>query len=148
MTAGGHYYAQHGRDLGALVERLELHGIVLGGWSWGTLESLAYVNQFGADRLAGLIVLDGPPRAALPDNVEDWVSYRYDDADGARCLLHHGPADRLRRSTGCTTCSFSPIPGREHESARFSRWGGSNDPPATRHVLKRRQYPSMIGAIR
>ena len=24
--------------------------------------------------------------------------------------------------------SCSPIPGREHESARFSRWGGSNDP--------------------
>ena len=63
-TAGGHYYARHGRDLGVLVQHLELERFVLGGWSFGTLEALAYVNQFGADRLAGLIMLDGPPRAA------------------------------------------------------------------------------------
>ena len=89
-TAGGHYYARHGRDLGALVELLDLDRIVLGGWSWGTLEALAYVNQFGADRLAGLIMLDGPPSAAGADNEEDWVSYRYDDADGRDAFFTMG----------------------------------------------------------
>ena len=94
-TAGGHYYARHGRDLGALVECLELERVVLGGWSFGTLEALAYVNQFGADRLAGLIMLDGPPRAAGPDNAEDWVSYRFDDADGRDAFFTMGRlADR------------------------------------------------------
>ena len=89
-TAGGHYYAQHGRDLGALIDALDLHRVVLGGWSFGTLEALAYVNQLGADRLAGLIMIDGPPRAAGPDNTQDWVSYRYDDEDGRDAFFTTG----------------------------------------------------------
>ena len=93
-TAGGHYYAQHGRDLGALIDALDLRRVVLGGWSFGTLEALAYVNQLGADRLAGLIMLDGPPRAAGPDNAEDWVSYRFDDADGRDAFFTMGRLTR------------------------------------------------------
>lgn len=89
-TAGGHYYARHGQDLGAFVERLGLERVVLGGWSFGTLEALAYVNQFGAGRLAGLIMLDGPPRATGADNAEDWVSYRFDDADGRDAFFTMG----------------------------------------------------------
>ena len=89
-TVGGHYYAQHGRDLGALIDALDLHRVVLGKWSFGTLEALAYVNQLGADRLAGLIMIDGPPRAAGPDNAEDWVSYRYDDEDGRDAFFTMG----------------------------------------------------------
>ena len=89
-TAGGHYYAQHGRDLGALIDALDLRRVVLGGWSFGTLEALAYVNQLGADRLAGLIMIDGPPRAAGSDNAEDWVSYRYDDEDGRDAFFTMG----------------------------------------------------------
>ena len=93
-TRGGHYYEQHGRDLNTFIEMLNLDRIVLGGWSFGTLASLAYVEQFDADRLDGLIMLDGPPRATGDDNQRDWVTYRYDDADGQQSFY---TLDRLRR---------------------------------------------------
>ena len=89
-TRGGHDYRQHGRDLHALIEALGLERIVLGGWSFGCLEALAYVNQFGAARLSGFIMIDGPPRAAGDDNEREWVTYRRDDADGSISFYSHG----------------------------------------------------------
>jgi non-heme chloroperoxidase len=83
-TVNGHSYEQHGRDLHAFVEALQLDQFILGGWSFGTLETLAYINQFGAEHLTGFIMLDGPPRAASDDNQTDWATYRYDDADGGQ----------------------------------------------------------------
>lgn len=92
-TRSGHDYEQHGRDLHALIEALGLDRIVLGGWSFGCLETLAYVNQFGAGRLVGFIMIDGPPRAAGDDNEREWVTYRRDDADGGISFYSRG---RLR----------------------------------------------------
>ena len=138
-TVGGHYYAQHGHDLGALIGALDLRRIVLGGWSWGTLEALAYVNQFGADRLAGLIMLDGPPRAAGADNTAEWVSYRHDDADGrdafftmgrltdrdetnrafARWLLEHPTQQRIERLVSLTEKTPDEAAALLNATARF-----------------------------
>ncbi|MCP4874905.1 MAG: alpha/beta hydrolase [Gammaproteobacteria bacterium] len=81
-TSSGHDYEQHGRDLQSFVEALQLDNFILGGWSFGCLAMLAYIHQFNAERLSGLLMLDGPPRAAAEDNLVDWASYRYDDADG------------------------------------------------------------------
>ena len=83
-AAEGHNYEQHGRDLHGFVEALHLDQFILGGWSFGTLATLAYLNQFGAERLTGFIMLDGPPRATAEDNLTDWATYRYDDADGGQ----------------------------------------------------------------
>ncbi len=83
-TTDGHDYEQHGRDLHGFIEALQLDNFILGGWSFGCLTTLAYINQFGAGRLNGFIMLDGPPRAAAEDNQSDWASYRFDDADGGR----------------------------------------------------------------
>lgn len=92
-TTDGHDYEQHGRDLHAFIEALQLDNIVLGGWSFGCLETLAYISQFGAARLSGFIMLDGPPRAAGADNQSEWVTYRHDDADGSQAFYTLG---RLR----------------------------------------------------
>ena len=81
-TATGHSYQQHGRDLHEFINALELDSIILGGWSFGCLATLAYINQFGTERLSGFIMLDGPPRATAEDNSTDWATYRDDDADG------------------------------------------------------------------
>ena len=90
-TPGGHYYEQHGRDLHALVETLELDDFVLGGWSFGVLDVLSYVDQFGSGKLSGLIMLDGSPKSRGTNNTEEWVSYRYDDADGREEFFTIGP---------------------------------------------------------
>lgn len=89
-TAKGHHYPQHGRDLHVFINALELDGLVLGGWSFGCLSTLAYIHQFGAGRLGGFIMLDGPPRAAAEDNVRDWATYRFDDADGLQQFYSQG----------------------------------------------------------
>ena len=80
-TISGHFYEQHGRDLHQFIENLELDNVILGGWSFGTLATLSYLNQFEHNHLRGFIMLDGPPRATGKDNKTDWATYRYDDAD-------------------------------------------------------------------
>ena len=92
-TPTGHYYEQHGRDLQAFIDALELDKIVLGGWSFGCLSTLSYINQFGSERLSGFIMLDGPPRAVGADNQTEWVTYSYGDADGSEEFFTMG---RLR----------------------------------------------------
>ena len=97
-TADGHFYPQHGRDLNAFVEALQLDQFVLGGWSFGTLATLAYINQCGSDKLKGFIMLDGPPRTSGPDNSNDWVTYRYDDADGGNRFYTDGKLENSETS--------------------------------------------------
>lgn len=104
-TTDGHHYEQHGRDLQQLIERLDLNHIVLCGWSYGVMDMLAYIDQFGSARLAGVIMLDGPPRGVSEDNQTDWVSYRYDDADGRQEFFTMG---RLR--------------DRERTNRAFAEW--------------------------
>jgi pimeloyl-ACP methyl ester carboxylesterase len=44
---GGHTVAQDARDVNALIERLGLDGVVLVGWSMGTMVVWELVRQFG-----------------------------------------------------------------------------------------------------
>jgi non-heme chloroperoxidase len=58
---GGHTVAQYARDVNALIERLGLDGVVLVGWSMGTMVVWELVRQFGTARLAGHVnVSQGP----------------------------------------------------------------------------------------
>ena len=99
-TADGHYYEQHGRDLHAIIEALALDDIVLAGWSFGVLDALAYVSQYGNDKLSGLIMLDGSPKSRGFDSETEWISYRYDDADQREEFFTMGPLrDRSATNT-------------------------------------------------
>lgn len=84
VTHDGHTYEQHGRDLQALIEKLNLEDFVICGWSFGTLTMLAYIDQFGPQKLRGLIMLDGPPQACAANLDEQWATYSHDDADGSQ----------------------------------------------------------------
>jgi len=81
-THDGNHYEQHGRDIHEFIAVMELENVVLCGWSFATLSTLSYVNQFGYKKLSGFIMLDGPPRATGAELEEDWVTYSYNDADG------------------------------------------------------------------
>jgi pimeloyl-ACP methyl ester carboxylesterase len=64
----GHTVAQYARDLRAFVEALGLDRPVMVGWSMGALVAWDYVRQFGADGLAGFVVVDQTPSDyAWPD---------------------------------------------------------------------------------
>ncbi len=53
-TTEGHFYEQHDRDLAAFIDNMGLDNVVLIGWSNGGYDVLAYINQFGADKLSRL----------------------------------------------------------------------------------------------
>ncbi len=61
QTTEGHYPEARARDIKALVDKLRLAPVVLVGWSMGVAELVAYVDQFGCDSLAGLVLVDGTP---------------------------------------------------------------------------------------
>ncbi len=55
----GLYAAARARDLREVVEALELEPVVLIGWSMGVTEVVAYVDQYGTEDVAGLVLVDG-----------------------------------------------------------------------------------------
>jgi microsomal epoxide hydrolase len=58
-AADGLYPAGRARDIKAVVDQLELAPVVLVGWSLAVNEVAAYVDQFGTESLAGLVLVDG-----------------------------------------------------------------------------------------
>jgi pimeloyl-ACP methyl ester carboxylesterase len=77
----GHTYQQHARDLSQLIGKLGLKKVILAGWSYGVTEQLAYLNQFGADKLKAMIMIDTGPNVTGATRGE-WVWYLNDDSDG------------------------------------------------------------------
>ena len=57
--ADGNYPERRARDYKELVDHLKLAPAVLVGWSMGVPEIMAYVDQFGADDLSAVVLVDG-----------------------------------------------------------------------------------------
>jgi non-heme chloroperoxidase len=65
---GGHTVAQFARDVRALLEHLALTDVTAVGWSMGSFVLWDYLNQFGQDRLASVVIVSqGPSDLAQPD---------------------------------------------------------------------------------
>ncbi|MGI0117904.1 alpha/beta fold hydrolase [Zooshikella sp. RANM57] len=77
----GHSYQQHARDLAKLIEKLDLNNVILAGWSYGVTEQLAYLNQFGSEKIKAMIMIDTGPDITGATR-DEWVWYLNDDADG------------------------------------------------------------------
>lgn len=77
----GHTYQQHARDLARLLEELELEHVILAGWSYGVTEQLAYVNQFGTEKVKAMIMIDTGPKISGATR-DEWIWYLNDDSDG------------------------------------------------------------------
>ena len=100
-TMGGHFYEQHGLDLHKFIEALKLDNIILGGWSYGGLDILAYVNQFGIKKLKGFVMIDASPKSRGADSSKEWVWYMYGDSDQFEEFFTMGPLrDRAGTNRG------------------------------------------------
>ena len=65
---GGHTVAQYARDVHALLEHLQVEDVTAVGWSMGGFVLWDYLSQFGADRLASVVVVSqGPSDLTQPD---------------------------------------------------------------------------------
>jgi len=60
-TMEGANYIQHARDLKAVIDKLGLKHVVLGGWSWGMDTVYAYLTLYGADNVRAVVNVDQTP---------------------------------------------------------------------------------------
>lgn len=70
-TELGHTVAEYARDLHAFLEHLDLADVVVVGWSLGAFVSWDYVDQFGTDRVRGLVDID------IEATRYQWADYDY-----------------------------------------------------------------------
>lgn len=70
-TESGHDYRQHGADLAAFLDALELRDVVLLGWSAGVCAAYSYFEQFGYANVRAFVNIDQPPKAAR-ETPADW----------------------------------------------------------------------------
>ncbi|GAB4451502.1 MAG: hypothetical protein Kow0031_34040 [Anaerolineae bacterium] len=75
-------YTTHGDDLAKLIAALELKDVVLVGWSFGCLNSWAYVRQAGLDNVKAVVSVDLSPKP-LSTEPGDWVEGPLDEIAGA-----------------------------------------------------------------
>ncbi len=63
----GNDYLTHGRDLAALIDSLGLEDVTLIGWSTGNLDAWSYIQQYGKDKVRGVVTVDMSPLPLSPD---------------------------------------------------------------------------------
>lgn len=72
VARSGHEPSRRGRDIAEAIEWLGADRVVLVGWSLGVLDGLAFVQEHGDARLAGLVLVDNsvgegkPPAPSRP----------------------------------------------------------------------------------
>ncbi len=71
-TENGNNFIQRGRDLAEFVDALGLEDFVLAGWSLGSYDCYAYLQEHGFDRVNGFINIDMPPKV-IPTRGDDWA---------------------------------------------------------------------------
>jgi len=73
MTGEGLYLGRRGRDIGELLDHLNLSDVVLVGWSMGVREVITYVAASGTKRIAALAFVEGNlwPQGALEPALEN-----------------------------------------------------------------------------
>jgi non-heme chloroperoxidase len=59
QTPEGQYAASRAQDIKAIVDQLHLKPVVLIGWSLAVSEVVSYLDQFGSDGIAAVVLIDG-----------------------------------------------------------------------------------------
>ena len=81
-TKSGHTYKTHAADLNDIINNLELHDVVLVGWSSGCATIYEYVKLFGTQNLSHLVFIDEPPKW-IGDITNEWVYGTFEDYRGS-----------------------------------------------------------------
>lgn len=79
QTLEGHHAMQRACDIKAVVDELHLKPVVLIGWSLAVSEVISYLDQFGSDGVAGIVLIDGLVGFDLNSNlVREGINYWFE----------------------------------------------------------------------
>lgn len=127
-TELGHTVAQYARDIHTLLEQRDVDDGVLVGWSLGALVSWEYVDQFGTDRIRGLVDVDMEASRFQWDDYEHGLT----DLEGIRDTLALVQRDRTGIVERMTEQVFKN-PSAETKRLQFDEI--SRTPIATRSAI-------------
>ncbi len=107
QTSDGLYPAQMARDIKAVIDQLHLAPVVLVGWSMAVAEVGDYVDQFGTNNLAAIVLVDGAMGdAGRPGAAQDFaiikgvLTDRQNQANGfvrGLCFKRAHPEEYVKR---------------------------------------------------
>jgi non-heme chloroperoxidase len=66
-TLHGNDYLTHGKDLAKVIAALNLENVVVVGWSTGNLDTWAYIQQYGTEKVKAAVTIDMSPLPMSPD---------------------------------------------------------------------------------
>lgn len=78
VSLHGNDYVTHGKDLGTVLQKLDIINPTIVGWSFGCFTVWEYGKQFGYDQIKAAIFVDMPPKS-LSINEKDWTEGALDD---------------------------------------------------------------------
>jgi len=75
-TVENNHYTQHGKDLKAFLDALELSDVILAAHSNGCYDIYSYVREYGITNIKAVIAIDCvPPRKYPRDETDTWVQF-------------------------------------------------------------------------
>jgi non-heme chloroperoxidase len=88
-TLENNHYTQHGSDLKAFIDSLNLTDVILVAFSWGCLDVYAYLRAFGINNLKACVFIDEMPKslATAPDDWAEFASYA-EAIDFIQAIVH------------------------------------------------------------
>ena len=122
-TELGHTLPQHARDLRCFLETLDLEDVVVVGWSMGAIVSWEYVDQFGTERIRGMVDVDMEPSPFKRQGYEHG-SY---DVDTLREMLVGAQTNPLAVAEQSVEALLAEPPTRERRNMMFDE--GTRTPP-------------------
>jgi len=75
-TLDGNHYIQHGADLAAFMNALELKDVILVGHSYGCQTAYAYFREHGVKNVKAFVCIDSPPKPIVESD-EDWGLFKH-----------------------------------------------------------------------
>lgn len=127
-TELGHTVAQYARDIHSFVEQRDLGDVVLVGWSMGALVSWDYVDQFGTERIRGLVDVDMEASRFQWDDYDHGLT----DLEGLKDTLALAQGDRTSLIERMTEQVFKD-PTAETKTLQFDEI--SRTPASTRSAI-------------
>jgi len=101
-TIEGNDYVTHAMDLAALLHALQIRNPIIVGWGAGALTGWGYSKLRGPAALAGMIVIDQPPKC-MSVEVSDWTQGSLDVLASIHTQFlrdRTGQANYMRREIG------------------------------------------------